>query len=155
LYIILKGEIVKKLYLDMNIYNRPFDDQFQARIRLETIAIYTILKMVKDRRFLLLWSFMLDFENSLNPNEDIRTEIKMASSLASEYVNISKRILTTAKRFELRSIKPRDALHLACAIKGKSDYFLTCDDRLVRKASFIEKEIKIINPIDFIRLEVK
>jgi len=27
------------LYLDLNIYNRPFDNQRQARIRLETSAI--------------------------------------------------------------------------------------------------------------------
>ncbi len=146
---------MKKLYLDMNIYNRPFDDQFQTRIRLETVAIYAVLKMIKDGKFDLMWSFMLEFENSLNPNEDIRMEIKMASSLASEYVNMSEKILKTAKRFELRGIKPRDAMHLACAIKGKSDYFLTCDDRLARKAFFIEKEMIIMNPIDFIRLEVK
>ncbi len=29
-----------RIYLDINIYNRPFDDQSQVRIRLETIAIF-------------------------------------------------------------------------------------------------------------------
>ncbi|OHE54500.1 MAG: hypothetical protein A2027_01285 [Thermodesulfovibrio sp. RBG_19FT_COMBO_41_18] len=146
---------MKRLYLDMNIYNRPFDDQSQVRIRLETIAIYAILKMIKEDKFSLLWSFMLQFENSLNPYEDIRMEIEMASSLASEKIKMGEDILTAAKNLESKGIKPRDAIHLACAIKGKADYFLTCDDKLIKKVKPIQGEIVILSPIDFIRLEVK
>ena len=146
---------MKRLYLDMNIYNRPFDDQSQVRIRLETIATYAILKTIKEKRFTLLWSFMLEFENSLNPYEDIKMEIGMASSLALEYIDMAEDILITAKELELKEIKPRDAMHLACAIKGSADFFLTCDDKLIKKARFIKDEIDIMNPIDFIRLEVK
>jgi len=146
---------MKRLYLDMNIYNRPFDDQSQVRIRLETIAIYAILKMIKEDKFSLLWSFMLEFENSLNPYEDIRMEIEMASSLASEKIKMGEDILTAAKNLESKGIKPRDAIHLACAIKGKADYFLTCDDKLIKKVKPIQGEIVILSPIDFIRLEVK
>lgn len=43
-----------KLYLDVNIYNRPFDDQIEARIRLETIAIFSILQKIKSGDFGLL-----------------------------------------------------------------------------------------------------
>jgi len=146
---------MKRLYLDINIYNRPFDDQSQVRIRLETIAIYAILKMIKEDKFSLLWSFMLEFENSLNPYEDIRMEIEMASSLASEKIKMGEDILTAAKNLESKGIKPRDAIHLACAIKGKADYFLTCDDKLIKKVKPIQGEIVILSPIDFIRLEVK
>lgn len=146
---------MKKLYLDMNIYNRPFDDQSQVRIRLETIAVHALLKSIKEKKLILLWSFMLDFENSLNPSEDIRTEIQMVSSLASEHIYISEDIKLLAKELELSGTKPRDALHLACALKGKADYFLTCDDRLKKKAYLVKDSILIINPVDFIRLEVK
>jgi len=146
---------MKRLYLDMNIYNRPFDDQSQVRIRLETIAIHAILKAIKERRLCLIWSFMLEFENSLNPYEDIRMEIEMASSLASEKIKTGEDILTAAKNLESKGIKPRDAIHLACAIKGKSEYFLTCDDKLIKKAKLIQGQMVILSPIDFIRLEVK
>lgn len=146
---------MKKLYLDMNIYNRPFDDQSQVRIKLETIAVHAILKIIKDRKFTLLWSFMLDFENSLNPNEDIRTEIVMASSLASEYISTSDDVLAKAKDMESKGIKPRDAIHLACAVKGKADCLLTCDYKLIKKSQLIKYEVAIMNPVDFIRLEVK
>lgn len=139
----------------MNIYNRPFDDQSQVRIRLETIATYAILKTIKEKRYSLLWSFMLEFENSLNPDEDIKVEIKMASSLALELINMTDDILITAKSLESKGIKPRDAIHVACAIKGDADYFLTCDDKLIRKSQLIKDKIIIMNPIDFIRVEVK
>jgi hypothetical protein len=54
----------------MNIYNRCFDDQSQLRIRLETAAIEGIFELVETQAFELAWSFMLDYENSLNPHED-------------------------------------------------------------------------------------
>lgn len=146
---------MKRLYLDMNIYNRPFDDQSQVRIRLEAISTYAILKTIKEKRFSLLWSFMLEFENSLNPYEDIRIEIEMAALLSAEHINMTDDILITAKSFESKGIKPRDAMHVACAVKGKADYFLTCDDKLIRKSQLIKDKIIIMNPIDFIRLEVK
>ena len=63
---------MEKVYLDMNIYNRPFDDQSQIRIKLETIAVFAILQMVKMGKLKLVWSFILDYENSLNPYDDIR-----------------------------------------------------------------------------------
>jgi len=45
-------------------------------------------------------------------------------------------------------IKEKDALHLACAIFAKSDYFITTDKKLLNKNV---GEINIINPIDFLR----
>ena len=147
---------MKRLYLDMNIYNRPFDDQSQVKIKLETIAIFSIFQRIKKGQFVLLWSFMLEFENSLNPYEDIRMEIAMTSSLSSEKVDIDADILHRAKEFEPKGIKPRDALHLVCAVEGKADYFLTCDDKFVKRSKEIEYDILIRNPIDFVKeLEVK
>lgn len=145
---------MKRLYLDMNIYNRPFDDQSQVRIKIETIAVHALLSAIKEKEFILLWSFMLDLENSMNPYEDVRTEIHMASSLASEYVFLGDDILKRAKEFETHGIKARDAVHLACAIQGKANYFLTCDDKLIKKSGFMENEILIMNPVDFVRQEV-
>lgn len=66
---------MKKIYLDVNIYNRPFDDQSQVRIRLETIAIFSIMQKIKSKELSLIWSFIIDYENSLNPYDDIRQEV--------------------------------------------------------------------------------
>ena len=141
---------MSRIYFDMNIYNRPFDDQSQVRIRLETIAIFSILQKIKNKEVTLLWSFMIDYEDSLNPHEDVRQEIEMAASLAVESVTPDESVLTAAKEFESKGIKPRDSIHLACALKGKAEYFLTCDDKLIKRATTLDINIKIINPLRFI-----
>ena len=47
-------------------------------------------------------------------------------------------------------IRGKDALHVACAVAMKCDYFLTTDDHLVKKASGAT-EIKVTDPVSFIR----
>ncbi len=142
---------MKKAYLDTNIYNRPYDDQTQVRIRLEAIATLEILNMIQSHALSLIWSFILDYENSLNPYEDVMMEIGMLSPFASEHIDASEEIRLTAKNFEQKGIKPRDALHIACALKGNADFFITCDDNIVKKCKNIDISINVINPIDFIR----
>ncbi len=139
----------KILYLDTNIYNRPFDDQSHVRIRLETIAVFSILHHIKRGYFILLWSFMIDFENSLNPYLDNRSEIALMSSLAGRRVAPDERIRALARGYEKHGIKPRDALHLGCAVYGNADCFITCDDKLLKRAQLMELPIQIINPVNF------
>lgn len=142
---------MKNVYLDMNIYNRPFDDQSQVRVRLETIAVFEILQMVKFGSLSLVWSFMLEYENSLNPYDDIRMEIERFSSLASQNVKASEDIRKAARQYEEKGIKPRDALHIACAVRSSADYFLSCDDKIVKKAGTLGVNFRVINPVDFVR----
>lgn len=140
---------MKKVYLDVNIYNRPFDDQSQVRIRLETISIFSIMQRIKRGDLSLIWSFIIDYENSLNPYDDVRREVGLLSSLASKTILPGDTIVTQAMKFESKGMKPRDALHVACALEAGADYFLTCDDKLINKASSI-RGLKILNPIRFI-----
>jgi predicted nucleic acid-binding protein len=120
----------------------------KIRIRLETIAVFSILQRVKEGSIQLLWSFILDYENSLNPDEDIRQEIQQLSVLAGETIHSDEAILKSAQEFEKHGIKPIDALHLSCAIKGGADYFLTCDDKIIKRVADIN--MKVINPLWFI-----
>ena len=56
-----------KIYLDTSVYNRPFDDQTQPRIWLETLALALILQLVEAGEATLVNSSVLEFENSKNP----------------------------------------------------------------------------------------
>lgn len=60
------------LYLDMNVYKRPFDDQRQMRIRLETVAVSMLFALVEGGRFSVHWSFVLEYENHLDPMPERR-----------------------------------------------------------------------------------
>ena len=55
------------IYLDNCCFNRPFDDQVQIRIRLETEAKLVIQDEIRAGTYLLAWSYILDYENNQNP----------------------------------------------------------------------------------------
>lgn len=57
------------------------------------------------------------------------------------------------QKFEALSAK--DAIHLACAAHTDAQYFLTCDDRLIRYAHRLNLKIIAMNPVDYIRQEAR
>lgn len=107
--------------------------------------------MIKSKELSLVWTFLLTYENSLNPSEDIKIEIEKLSSLASEIVKPSEDIRKNAKEYDLIGIKPRDAIHISCALKSGAEYFVTCDDKILKKAEKLGLNLLILNPIDFIK----
>lgn len=42
-------------------------------------------------------------------------------------------------------------LDLACAIHVKSRLYITCDDELIKRANRLNLEIKVMNPVEYIR----
>jgi predicted nucleic acid-binding protein len=147
-----------RLYCDMNVYNRCFDDQSQLRVRLETAAVEGIFALAEARRLMLIWSFMLDYENSLNPYEDRKEGVELLSRLCADTILPSPAVLNLARGI-LKSgkVKARDAVHLACAETAECDYFVTCDDALIRgferDRRMRKLKVKAINPVEFIKIE--
>ncbi len=47
-----------RVYLDNCTFNRPFDDQTQIRISLETEAKLYIQERIRDRTLELVWSYI-------------------------------------------------------------------------------------------------
>lgn len=86
------------LYLDMNVYKRPFDDQRQMRIRLETVAITMIFAMIDDGQFSACWSFVLDYENSRDPVPERREFVEYLSRCCETSVAPDESIRELARR---------------------------------------------------------
>jgi len=64
------------------------------------------------------------------------------------------KVYKSALEFQRRSkVTSKDAIHLACAHFAKADYFLSCDNRLVSQAKKFGLKMKILNPVDYIRME--
>lgn len=139
-----------KIYLDNSCFNRPFDDQKQLRIKLETEAKLDIQERIVQKEIEFTWSYILDFENEANPFEQRRFAIRGWKNYASVDTDETKEIVEKAERFHQMGIKSKDSIHLACAISMRCEYFLTTDDELIKKASGI-KEIKVTDPISFIK----
>jgi len=64
-----------KIYLDNCCFNRPFDDQSQLRIKLESEAKLKIQDDIRAGRIDLVWSYILDLENANNPYDERRKQI--------------------------------------------------------------------------------
>ncbi len=104
-----------KVYLDTSVYNRPFDDQTQPRIWLETLAFSVILQMIEAKRVILVSSAVLAYENSRNPFDVRRRWVADCSSLAHTVETVNTSVLHRAQMLEQQGVKAADALHVACA----------------------------------------
>lgn len=140
-----------KIYMDNCCYNRPYDDQTQIRIHLETEAKLHIQDMVKKGSINLVTSFMLKYE--IGKNRFLHKEKAISDFMSaneSYYVGIEKGedAKLIARHIMESGVKSADALHVACAILAGSDYFITTDDRLLK---FQTEEIQVVTPGEFIR----
>lgn len=138
----------KTVYLDNCTYNRPFDDQSQLRISLETQAKLYIQSLIRSNKVDLIYSYVCFYENYINPFENKRLSIFEFSKYAKYSVDESQNILVKAHEIMRENIKPLDALHLSCAINAQADYFITVDDGILR---YNTEEIDILDPIMFLQ----
>lgn len=141
-----------KIYFDVCCYNRPFDNQTDDRIHLESEAIITILNYCLAKRLSLLGSEVIDLEISKIPDDIKRLKVSNLTSMYDFYITIDSNIESRALQLEKYGFKPFDALHIACAEKVNAGILLTTDDDLLRK--FIQNKeilkIKIDNPIKWL-----
>lgn len=134
--------------MDVCCFNRPFDDQSQLMVRLETEAKLFIQERIKNGTLELVWSYMLDFENDVNPYPCRRNSIIAWKSFAMMDIEETEALLVCVKSFERRGLKPCDALHLACAVTTSTDCFITVDKSILKKPIH---EIAVMTPEEFIR----
>jgi len=142
-----------KIYLDVCCLNRPFDDQHQDRIRLESEAVVIILTYVEAQSWTLVGSEVIDFEISRIPDEEKRQKVMILSGMAKEYILVTEDIERRAIELVEYGFRPYDALHIACAEKANVDVFLTTDDKLLRKAKSVRLAVDVKSPIEWV-LEV-
>ncbi|MBS9780098.1 MAG: hypothetical protein KGV51_05660 [Moraxellaceae bacterium] len=133
------------------MFNRPFDNQDNIRIRLETEAKLHIQELIKQGELSLVWSYILSFENSKNPFFERRFAIEKWQSLAKYNITESDNIIKYANKLVDKGIKTKDALHVACAVEARAEYFLSTDDKLLKKL-LLNTDIHGLNPTTFIQV---
>jgi len=142
-----------KIYLDNCCFNRPFDDQSQIRIRLESEAKLKIQEEIRAGKFQLVWSYILDYENNKNPFSERKIRIYEWKKYAIIDMQESQLLLETARAIAEKGFQKIDSLHIACAISSECDYFLTTDDKILGHSQLITN-ININDPIGFIKGEL-
>ena len=138
-----------RLYLDLNCFNRPFDDQSLARIIQETSAVLAILQRIVDEVDHLVWSVIMDFENAQHPLADRRVEIARWAQWAVAHMAATPGVMTRAHALTATGFRPLDAAHLACAEATACDRLLTCDDQMLRAARRVRVGVQVQNPVPY------
>jgi hypothetical protein len=137
-----------RLYLDMCCYNRLFDDMSQPKVLLEARAVDIIETGIIEGSYELVWSFILDYENSMGPYPDKTLAIAAWKDVAALFVDDNDEIWEMSTNIMRYGVKRNDSLHIACAIASKCDCFLTTDKRVLNKRI---PGVAIVNPLDFSR----
>jgi predicted nucleic acid-binding protein len=139
------------IYLDVCCLNRPFDDQTQPRIKLETQAILEIISFCQSQQWELVNSTVLESEISQINNQTKKEQVEQYLLLAKQRILVTSEIIKKAQELTSLGIKNFDALHLACA-ENNADIFLTTDDRLLNKAVSYQDKINVTvpNPITWL-----
>lgn len=142
-----------KIYFDVCCLNRPFDDQSQTRIRLESEAILLILVKIKSKReYKWLGSEVVNYEIEAIPDKEKLLKVKDLCIHIDETIILNNVIIERGKTIKEMGFNRYDALHLACAEKKKVDVFLTTDDNIIKKAKANTSKLKIqiMNPLTWL-----
>ena len=143
-----------KIYFDVCCLNRPYDDQTQDRIHLETVAIMAILKHIELKEWLWISSGVVNYEISKTNDEERKCRLYSLVHWTTEFVAVEQDCYDRAKEIQQQvGIKTYDALHIACAEKGEADVFLSTDDKLIKASKRKKKHIKIKveNPLKWLQ----
>jgi hypothetical protein len=140
------------VYLDICCLKRPFDDQSQTRIRLETEAVLALLHRT-GRQIVFFHAAAQDLENDQNPMPSRAARVRLL--LESVPLAALPDDILEARTAELMTLgfKSFDAFHLASAEAGLVEVFATCDDRLLALANrhAASLRVRVVNPVELAR----
>jgi predicted nucleic acid-binding protein len=141
-----------KLYMDLCCLNRPFDDQSQGRVALESQAVVLVLERIDRGKHTFCNSAALVVENSLSPRARVRREIEVLLDRADVWIAHDEGIDARVAELQKLEFKELDAYHVAAAESAGCDRVLTCDDRFLKAARRNAAKIRVTvtDPIRFV-----
>lgn len=139
-----------RIYLDNCCYNRPYDDQSQTKIHIETQAKLDIQARIREGRWELVSSYILEAENAANPFDRKRRDIQSFLD-ANTKIFVSDQQDPAVRKLATdimdTGLHLMDACHIACAIIAECDVFLSTDKRVLK---YQPTNIRILNPATFL-----
>lgn len=138
-----------KLYLDVCTLCRPFDDQHKMRIRLETDSYFLIMQAIQNEAYELLYSKVHEEEiaainDVIERTEIIETIYQNGKRCNGDFQAIKKRAVDLVNV----GLGIADAAHVAFA-EVNADYFISCDDRLIKRSKREKVNVIMMTPVEF------
>lgn len=141
------------IYLDVCALCRPFDDQNQIRIRLETEAVMLILSYVRSGKLTMVVSFAHAAEiaaiSDVNEREYLQA---LLQEIGADRIFDLAQTRQRAEQLTAEGMGPADAAHLAFAEYVGAD-FVTCDDRLLRQTRRSQTKVWCGTPVAYCEKE--
>ncbi len=139
------------IYLDNCCYNRPFDDQTQERIHLESEAILTVLKMGQMKKVTIVGSEILELEINRMIDENKKRKVLDLYKVADMQIFYTDKIRKrSADIMSVSKIRTFDSLHIAAAEEANADILLTTDDKFEKMAEKLDLKTRVVNPLRFV-----
>ncbi len=137
------------IYLDVCTLCRPFDDQNMMRIRLETDSYHLIMQAIQSGVYNMVYSPVHDIEISAIQDILERVELleithQQGEACGGDFQAIRKR----ADELVANGMGIADAAHVAFA-ESNADYFLSCDDRLIKQCHRQGVDVVVMTPAEF------
>lgn len=135
-----------KLYFDMCALKRPWDEQAQRRIQVETAAVVLLMRAVREGKAVALRSPAHDLENQRNPDANRAAAVQEWLERIPLPVSGTESVARRAGILVGERFRPFDALHVAWAEYLGADGFVTTDDRLIRLATRVKVCTRLATP---------
>lgn len=143
----------RRIYLDVCALCRPFDNQSQMRVRLETDAILLILSHLGSNDLALVVSPAHTIEITAIEDAAEREQLQLLLREKGTLIPFDLgRARHRAEQLVRLKLGPADAAHLAFAEQAKCD-FVSCDDRLLQQCRRVQTGIWCGTPIAFCEKE--
>ena len=141
---------VQSIYLDVCILCRPFDDQQQVRIRLETEALELILAYIRqgDGPQLVSSPVHTIELNAIRDAEEKQYLLLLLDQLGTKIEFDLPAIRKRAEALTAAGMGVADAAHVAFAEFAQAD-FISVDDRLLKKCRQMDIQIWTGSPLAF------
>jgi predicted nucleic acid-binding protein len=129
------------------------DDQSQERIRIEAEAVMLILHRCDTGQWQHVSSEMAMVEIAANSDAHKRRRIRALLPPRRDILPVDESVLSRGKALNAKGFTVGDAVHIAAAEQLNAAAMLTCDDRLLRTAQRLRRElhVHVRNPVDWMQ----
>jgi len=104
-----------RIYLDACCLLRPWDDQSQPRIRLESEAVCAVLELCAAGAHRWVSSEVVEAEMLRDPDDDRRSVMASMLRFADERLTLDEQAIQFAESLSSNGLGSMDALHVAIA----------------------------------------
>jgi predicted nucleic acid-binding protein len=140
------------VYLDTCCYGRQFDNQEQANIAAETIAVMTAIDTCKIAGYGIIGSEAIIYELENIRNDVLKEDvIRFYQNTITRHYLLTENNHTRARTLQAEGLGRMDSYHLAIAEAVGVDVLLTTDAQFILVCAKKKlSTVKVMNPLNFL-----